>query len=107
MSQAKVDKYKKDKKNRKKIIRKQKIKTALAIFAAAIVLGALMGVPLGKTLYNRNKKAEEEKKAEAEVYDKSYIDIDSYNDWFDNYYTTNYYDLYAGMTLATGGDSAQ
>jgi hypothetical protein len=40
MSQAKVDAYKKEKKNRKKIMRREKIKTRLSVFCVMALLAA-------------------------------------------------------------------
>lgn len=43
MSQAKVDRYKEEKANRKKIMAKEKIKRNLAAFCGCIVLVAILG----------------------------------------------------------------
>ena len=52
MSQEKVDRYKEEKKNRAKNMKRAKIKKALIIFAVALVIGALIGIPLGRWIYN-------------------------------------------------------
>lgn len=51
MSQAKVDKYKEAKKNRKKLMKKEKIQKYLQIGAACIVAVALI-VMAGFSVYN-------------------------------------------------------
>lgn len=48
MSQAKVEQHKYEKKNRKKIQRKQRIKSLLWLSAGCIVLGGGLGFLLGK-----------------------------------------------------------
>lgn len=48
MSQAKVEQHKYEKKNRKKIQRKQRIKSLLWVSAGCIVLGGGLGFLLGK-----------------------------------------------------------
>lgn len=48
MSQAKVEKHKYEKKNRKKIQKKQKLKSLLWVFAGCIVIGGGIGFLLGK-----------------------------------------------------------
>lgn len=48
MSQAKVEQHKYEKKNRKKIQKKQKMKSLLWVFAGCIVLGGGIGFLLGK-----------------------------------------------------------
>ena len=54
MSQAKVDRYKEEKKNRKKIQKKQKAKQVVEILVCAAILGALVGFPLGRHAYQKN-----------------------------------------------------
>lgn len=103
MSQAKVDKYKEEKKNREKIKRRKRIKQTLCIFLAAIALGALLGIPIGRKLYKDNKKREDAKAAEAAKYVKS----DDLNSWLDEYWVENYSDLYSGITFATDTDAQQ
>lgn len=43
MSQAKVDRYKQEKANRKKIMAREKLKHNLSVFAGCVVLAALLG----------------------------------------------------------------
>ena len=47
MSQAKVDKYKEEKKNRAKTLKKKKIAKVAGILIAALGVGAIIGIPLG------------------------------------------------------------
>ena len=101
MSQAKVDKHKNEKKNREKIKRRKKIKQAITVFIAAIAIGALIGVPLGRKIYKENKKSEDAKAAEA----AKYISSDDLNSWLDQYWVDNYSDLYSGISFATSNDA--
>ena len=101
MSQAKVDKHKHEKKNREKIKRRKKIKQAITVFIAAIAIGALIGVPLGRKIYKENKKREDAKAAEA----AKYISSDDLNSWLDQYWVDNYSDLYSGISFATSNDA--
>ncbi|MBQ6231716.1 MAG: hypothetical protein IJJ74_11450 [Eubacterium sp.] len=101
MSQQKVDRYKEEKKNREKTKRRKKIKQTIAIFLAAIALGAMIGVPLGRKIYKENKKKEDAKAAEA----AKYVSADDLNSWLDSYWVENYSDLYTGITFATSTDA--
>lgn len=56
MSQAKVDRRKYEKKNRKKLEKQRRIKTALKCITAALVVGAIFGVPLGIKIYKEQPK---------------------------------------------------
>lgn len=56
MSQEKVDRRKYVKKNRKKLEKQRKIKTALKCIAVAIITGAIFGVPLGIRIYKAQPK---------------------------------------------------
>lgn len=55
MSQAKVDRYKKEKKNRQKVIKKQKFKKAIVFVLCSFLVGAAIGYPLGKVIYKQYK----------------------------------------------------
>lgn len=58
MSQAKVDKYKEYKKNRKQIIEKEKKKKKMekiAGWAILVVLVAALGTAVGVTIYNQHQ----------------------------------------------------
>mgnify|MGYP006872997287 CR=1 FL=1 len=57
MSQAKVDKYKKDKKNRAKINRKEKRERVVASVAGGLVLAAVV-VWCGFSVYNTLRASE-------------------------------------------------
>lgn len=85
MSQAKVDRYKKEKKNRAKIAKRKKIKTALCVFLAACIVGAGIGYPLGKYLYKRSVEIRAA---------KATIMAEQYDTWAQNYWYNNY----AGIT---------
>ena len=82
MSQAKVDKYKKEKKNREKNIKKKKIQKAVVVIVFAGVVGAAIGVPLGKQMYLNDVA---KRKANATV------TAGLFNSWFDEYWVTNGY----------------
>ena len=56
MSQEKVDRKKYEKKNRKKLEKQRKIKTTLKCVTAALILGAIIGVPLGIKIYKAQPK---------------------------------------------------
>ena len=84
MSQKKVDKYKEEKKNRGKKLKRKKIKKVIAILLAACFIGGCIGFPLGKYLYKRSA----EEKAHNETIGSTFFDY-----WLDEYLTTNgYYD---------------
>ena len=96
MSQAKVDKYKAEKKNRAKIIKKQKAKKLLAACIVAILCGTAVGIPLGRKLY----KVSQEKAAANRT-----IATAEFGQWFDDYWNANYADWYAGTDYATDFDA--
>lgn len=81
MSQAKVDRYKQEKKNREKIAKKKKIKRMLLVFMCSCIVGIGIGYPLGKYLYKRNVKIREE---------KATISADSYDLWMQNNWNENH-----------------
>ncbi len=89
MSQAKVDKYKKEKKNRPKAVKRARRRKTASIFIAAALIGAIVGYPLGKGLYKHTVAA---RRANATV------DSGNYDVWFDQYYTKNYSYLLAAAT---------
>ena len=60
MSQEKVDKYKEEKKNRKKTMKINKVKKLGAVLLASLGVGAIIGIPLGTGLYKYQKKQAEE-----------------------------------------------
>ncbi len=81
MSQAKVDKYKEEKKNRAKIIKKQRAKKATTIFVCAALAGLIIGYPVGKGLYKvsvKNRAANATFAASA------------YDTWFNQKWAGNY-----------------
>ena len=56
MSQAKVEQRKKEKKNREKIMRKEKTSRVLTAFLGIVVIAAI-GVWIGFSVYQRQKAA--------------------------------------------------
>ena len=51
MSQAKVDKRKYEKVHRKEIEKKRKVRFAVKCIVAALIIGAVIGVPTGYSIY--------------------------------------------------------
>ncbi len=100
MSQAKVDRYKKEKKNRAKEIKKKKVIKAVWVIVIALFVGACIGYPLGKKLYKVNA----EKRKANETVTTAYYDA-----WMSNYWKANYSEklgLASGDTEdATGTDA--
>ena len=82
MSQAKVDRYKKEKKNRGKQIKKKKFVKAFWVIFIALFIGACIGYPLGKGLYKINAKHRKERETVEAVY---------YDAWLNNYWNSHYY----------------
>lgn len=72
MSQAKVDKRKYEKIHRKEIEKKRKIRIAVHCVIAALILGAIIGVPLGIRIYRSIPKFVGDSTLEAFV--STYID---------------------------------
>ena len=72
MSQAKVDRYKEEKANRKKIMRKEKIANRLRKCAVAVV--AALVVWIGYSAYNMYESSRPVKKAEV-----NYQSVDTFN----------------------------
>ena len=81
MSQAKVDRYKEEKKNRKKIQKKQKAKQVVEILVCAAILGALVGFPLGRHAYQKNYETRQANKT---------INASVYDYWAQQYWAANY-----------------
>lgn len=81
MSQQKVDKYKEEKKNRKKTIKLNRVKKALAVFVISLGVGAIIGIPLGKKLYKYQKE---------EALKHATIASTDYEGWFDKNWKEKY-----------------
>lgn len=96
MSQQKVDQHKEDKKKRPAKLRRNKVLKAITVFVLALAVGAGLGIPIGKGVYNYQKKQS-----------AKYATISSleYSDWFDKYWVDNYSDYFTGGTFATGQDA--
>ena len=92
MSQAKVDRYKEEKKNRKKIQKKQRVKQVVEILVCAAILGALVGFPIGRHAYQKSYDTRQANKTiQASIYDYR----------GQQYWAANY----AGYIFQTGSDS--
>ena len=81
MSQQKVDKYKEEKKNRKKTMRIQKVKQAIGVLVVSLGIGALVGIPLGKHLYKYQKAQEAKHRT---------IAASEYDTWFEEKWNEEY-----------------
>jgi multisubunit Na+/H+ antiporter MnhB subunit len=66
MSQAKVEKYKENKKNRKKMVRKEKTSRALTAFLGVVIVAAI-GVWIGFSVYQNQQKKNAENPEYVEV----------------------------------------
>ena len=78
MSQEKVDRYKKEKKNRSRTLKLKKVKKALVVFVLSLGVGALIGIPLGKYMYKLQKEEAERNKTVA---------VSQYDTWFESYWS--------------------
>ena len=87
MSQAKVDRYKEEKKNRKKIQKKQKAKQVVEILVCAAILGAL-----GRHAYQKNYETRQANKT---------INASVYDYWAQQYWAANY----TGYVFPTASNS--
>ncbi|MCM1084287.1 MAG: hypothetical protein NC393_07275 [Clostridium sp.] len=96
MSQAKVDKYKKEKKNRAKTIKKKKIKAAAGFIVLCLIIGAAIGFPLGKKIY-KDYAAERAANATIEA------DLFHYN--LQKYWSENYTELFPHSHDDTASDT--
>lgn len=85
MSQAKVDRYKQEKKNRAKNLKKKKAKKVASVVIGACLVGAAIGYPLGRHIY---KVSEEKRAAKATIAAEN----------FDNWSKTLWGNEYAGST---------
>lgn len=95
MSQAKVDRYKKEKKNRAKMMKRQKAKKVVGVLICSMLVGAAIGYPLGKYIYKdyaKTKKANATISAEALDYNVQ------------KYWSTHYSD-YVSFPNATATDA--
>ena len=97
MSQAKVDRYKKEKKNRARTMKLQKVKTAVWVVIISLGLGALIGIPLGRGIYKYQKKQAEAHKTISSL---------QYDSWFNDLWVENYSDLYTGMDFVEDNDAS-
>jgi len=89
MSQAKVDKYKEEKKNRQKTMKKEKIRNGAIIVVIFMGIGALIGIPIGKKMYS----IKQEKDAA-----NATVEADKFDLFFKEYYVANYADFFDTAT---------
>ena len=85
MSQEKVDLYKEEKKNRKKIMRREKIRTRLTVVAVVVVFGFLIGW-FSWAVYN-NVKNNQATTAKATTTELDLSAIESYTTALNSYVT--------------------
>ena len=98
MSQAKVDKYKKEKKNRAKIMKHQKIRKVILILIGALCIGAIIGIPLGKHIYKVRKEIEQSKRT---------IVADEYEQYFEEFWGKNFSDILGSSESEDEDDDLQ
>lgn len=81
MSQSKVDKYKEEKKNRGKKIKKQRAREYAMVIIGFAALGAAIGYPFGRFLYkvNHNKRVANAK-----------VEAVQFDYWFDKQWNADY-----------------
>ena len=89
MSQSKVDKKKYEKKHRKEILRKQKIKKIIAITVTIVVIAAIEGSIAGVKIYKAIPK---------------YVEASDLNSYIDKAYSDSGYD---SLFPATDTDAAE
>ena len=81
MSQAKVDKYKEEKKNRAKTVKKARVKRVTRVLVGAAIVGMLIGFPLGKLMYKHNYNQRME---------NATINPTIYDYWFNEYWALHH-----------------
>ena len=107
MSQEKVDLYKEEKKNRKKIMRREKIRTRLTVVAVVVVFGLLIGW-FSWAVYN-NVKNNQATTAKATTTELDLSAIESYTTALNSYVTeqkTGSDSTSADASSATASDSS-
>lgn len=107
MSQEKVDLYKEEKKNRKKIMRREKIRTRLTVIAVVVVFGFLIGW-FSWAVYN-NVKNNQATTAKATTTELDLSAIESYTTALNSYVTeqkTGSDSTSADASSATASDSS-
>ena len=107
MSQEKVDLYKEEKKNRKKIMRREKIRTRLTVVAVVVVFGFLIGW-FSWAVYN-NVKNNQATTAKAMTTELDLSAIESYTTALNSYVTeqkTGSDSTSADASSATASDSS-
>lgn len=108
MSQEKVDLYKEEKKNRKKIMRREKIRTRLTVVAVVAVFGILIGW-FSWAVYN-NVKNNQATTAKATTTELDLSAIESYTTALNSYVTeqkTGSDSTSADASSATASDSSE
>lgn len=103
MSQAKVDKYKKEKKNRAKNIKKAKIKKIVGIFVGALLVGSAIGYPLGKHMYKVNR-ANREANTTIKAENVDYWTQQHFSAYY-SYLFPNYDDIASGSDALEASDA--
>lgn len=91
MSQSKVDKKKYEKKHRKEILRKQKIKKIIAITVTIVVIAAIVGSVAGVKIYKAIPK---------------YVDASSLSEYVDKTWKDSGYDTLFSATASDAEDTA-
>lgn len=91
MSQSKVDKKKYEKKHRKEILRKQKIKNIIAITVTIVVIAAIVGSVAGVKIYKAIPK---------------YVDASGLSEYVDKTWKDSSYDTLFSATASDAEDTA-
>ncbi len=107
MSQEKVDLYKEEKKNRKKLMRREKIRTRLTVVAVVAIFGILIGW-FSWAVYN-NVKNNQATTAKATTTELDLSAIESYTTALNSYVTeqkTGSDSTSADASSATASDSS-
>ncbi len=108
MSQEKVDLYKEEKKNRKKLMRREKIRTRLTVVAVVAIFGILIGW-FSWAVYN-NVKNNQATTAKATTTELDLSAIESYTTALNSYVTeqkTGSDSTSADASSATASDSSE
>ena len=92
MSQSKVDQKKYEKKHRKEILRKQKIKKITAITVTIVVIAAIIGSVAGVKIYKAIPK---------------YVDASSLSEYVDETWKDNGYDTLFSATASDAEDTTE
>lgn len=94
MSQQKVDRHKEEKRKRPARMKRKKVGRAVGVLVTAFAVGAIIGIPTGRAVYQYQKKQA-----------AKYATISSleYDSWFNDYWQKTYA---ADFATATATDAS-